>query len=127
MDILLPGIVTIIILHFIADFILQTHEMATMKSSSNWMLSAHVLMYMTPFGFMVFIFENVFITLAFILFNGAAHFVVDYFSSRAAKYYRERNEWHSFFVVIGADQALHMLTLIVSFVWFLGVWPIFGF
>lgn len=126
MDILLPGILAILVIHFISDFVLQTQEMASKKSLSNGWLLWHIIVYTIPFYIMLLIFRDFPTTLLFMAFNGTVHFFVDYVSSRIARYYRERNRMHAFFVTIGADQLIHMLTLILSFVWLIDLWEILG-
>lgn len=91
--------------HTFADFIMQTDRMAINKSSSNEWLTKHILTYtacLLPFG------------LLFASVNGAAHFVIDYFTSRmTTKLYKEGKR-HNFFAVIGIDQALHITVLFVT-------------
>jgi len=47
----------------------------------------------------------------FALINGAVHWVVDFFTSRASGHFWKKNDMHWFFVVVGFDQLLHMATL----------------
>lgn len=91
--------------HFIADFILQSDKMAQGKSSSNKWLTMHILVYTLPlclFGW------------KYALINGAAHWCVDYCTSRASSYMYKNNRIHDFFVVVGFDQAVHLSTLIYT-------------
>lgn len=93
-------------LHFIADFVLQNDKMAHNKSSSNKWLSIHVAIYTLPFfpfGWQ------------FALLNGAAHWITDYFTSRATTALYKRGENHWFFVVIGFDQAIHMTCMVLLY------------
>ena len=105
-------LIAIIIVHLISDFILQTDEMAKGKSKSNKWLTIHVLVYTFPF----FIFGW-----KFAILNGAFHFVTDYLTSRLSSKMWSQNRVHDFFVVIGADQALHMIVLVLSMplIWWL--------
>jgi len=101
-------IIIVVWLHFFSDFILQTDKVAKNKSSSNSILLSHCTLYSIPmlwFG------------LEFAVLNGVAHFIVDYFTSRATKQLYKDGETHWFFVVIGFDQAVHLTTLILTLEW----------
>ena len=105
-ELLQHPVVILIWMHFIADFVFQTDSMAKNKSSSNKWLTLHVSIYTLPF----FWFGG-----AFAVTNGIAHFITDYFSSRATSYLWQKEQRHWFFVVVGLDQAIHITTLFVTY------------
>ena len=98
--------IALILTHFVADFIFQTDKMAINKSKSNKWLFFHVFVYSLPLLFWGW---------KFAAFNAVAHFLVDYVTSRLTTHLWNKNECHWFFVVIGADQALHLTCLFLSY------------
>lgn len=104
--------------HWVADFVLQTHWQASNKSKRLDALAKHVGTYtLVLCAGTLFIFpdqQNGMEVLLFTLANGALHFVTDYFTSCwSAKLYAKQ-DWHNFFVVIGFDQLIHQATLAVT-------------
>ena len=95
-------------IHFFADFICQSDKMAQNKSKSIKWLSIHSLIYTLPF--LLFGWK-------FSILNGLLHFGVDYTTSKINKQLWENKEVHWFFVGIGADQAVHMTLLILTYIW----------
>lgn len=93
----------VILAHFVGDFIFQTDVMAGNKSKKTFWLWAHILAYST--SLMVF-------GPAYALVNAVLHFWVDFFTSRGTSKLYAMGRRHDFFVLIGFDQALHMLILI---------------
>lgn len=91
--------------HFVADFILQSDDMAKNKSKSNYWLSMHVAVYALPF--LLFGWK-------FAIVNGIAHWLVDWWTSRINSHLWSKGKVHAFFVGVGADQAIHMTTLLVT-------------
>lgn len=92
-------------MHFFSDFLMQTNQMATNKSTSNKWLAAHVLVYTAPF--LMFGWQ-------FALVNGLSHFVVDWITSRINSALWKKGEIHWFFVGVGADQAIHLTILVLT-------------
>ena len=95
----------IIWLHFIADFILQSTNMAKNKWDSLKWLGFHCTVYTIPFFYFGW---------KFALITGGLHFIVDFISSKITHHLWEKKEVHWFFVVIGWDQAIHISCLLLT-------------
>lgn len=103
-----------LIIHFLADFALQTKDQAEKKSISIAWLSHHVSVYsliwllvILPFG-LVLACKFAFITFI-------CHFVTDYCTSRLGKPFWEAGDYHTGFVVVGFDQILHYIQLYYTY------------
>ena len=119
------GMLWLLTVHFIADFVLQSDWMAQNKSKSNEALGLHVLAYTAALS--VGSFPLVFILglrpgpifVSWVFLNGAAHFATDYVTSRINARLWAAKQVHNFFVGVGADQLIHALTLGLTMVWLL--------
>lgn len=111
-------IILIIFIHWIADFLLQTRKMATNKSTDNYWLLIHVFVYSTVWFFIgIFLYEPIRVIL-FSITTFIFHFITDYLTSRTTtKLYKKQN-YYGFFSVIGFDQFLHYLQLIICYEFF---------
>jgi len=115
-------VIMIACIHWEADFSLQTHEMATNKSKSNYWLTMHVLVYTSAtllfWRFFIFDVDTVYHFtdyLYFSIFIFVTHWITDYITSRfTGKLYKE-GKYHEFFCVIGVDQVLHLTQLLIAY------------
>ena len=120
-------IMTVIAMHWVADFVLQTDWQAKNKSKDNFALLFHVTTY-TICIFVCGIFllaneltlQNIKIWEMWALANGVVHFGVDYVTSRINKYLWNKGRVHDFFVMVGFDQVIHYACLFGSLA-FIGV------
>lgn len=121
----IPIIFSILILHWIADFVLQSDWMAKNKSKDNGALFAHVIVYSTVFSTTSTLYSlyrpeieliNVFY---FSIITFALHFITDYFTSRLNSKLWVNGNVHYFFVSVGFDQIIHYVSLILTFNYFL--------
>lgn len=104
--------------HWVADFVLQTHWQASNKSKNNVALARHVLVYtacLAAGALPLLAWPDRGIQwLAFVAANGALHFATDYGTSRWSSRLWSKQDWHNFFVVIGLDQLIHQVTIGVT-------------
>ena len=113
--------------HFLADFVYQSREIATTKSSNNISLLKHVGTYTYVFAVQSVLDITLSSALrdnwktasidrhiAFIGINVVLHFVTDYFTSRASTKAYKAGDLHRFWCIIGFDQMLHATTLYYS-------------
>lgn len=101
----------LIVMHFFADFVLQSDSVAKNKSRKNRVLLWHVTLYSLPFLYFGWLFALV---------NFILHFVTDYISSKITKKLWAQKQTHWFFVTIGFDQMIHLLCLVTTYVWLVG-------
>ena len=114
-------ILAILFIHFIADFVFQTHQQAINKSRSNVYLTKHVLSYTVGLyigGLILLSLVKDLIFEHFVIWtciNGILHWITDYFTSRLNAWLWSKNEVHWFFVGVGFDQFIHYTCLLLSF------------
>lgn len=105
--------------HYVADFVLQSHWMASNKSRRNDALALHVSIYSLAMtiGVSVILPEDMILGAKFLMVTFATHFVTDYVTSRMSSALWQKQQWHNFFLVIGADQLIHQATLAATLIW----------
>lgn len=114
-------------LHWLADFVCQSHWMAVNKSKNLMALISHCFTYTFVLwlgGMLLLALElqdaalehmtSVPWTLCAAL-NGLLHFIVDCFTSKWTARLWAKNKVHNFFVVVGLDQWIHATCLITTF------------
>jgi hypothetical protein len=116
---LLIFILIILFFHWFADFVFQSDHMAKNKSKSIEILTYHVFIYTifitVPFAVMSeTLFDNIMIGTIIGLLNGVFHWITDFFTSRLSSKLYSKERIHDFFVVIGLDQYIHNICLILS-------------
>lgn len=109
--------ITIFVVHFLADFVFQSSKMATGKSKSLKWLSIHVGTYalvslisflcLAMYGYYLFAF-------CWWIINVVLHFIVDLITSKITSKYWEAKNMRMFFVMIGFDQLIHSLCMIIT-------------
>jgi len=120
-------IFALIIIHWIGDFVLQTHWQASNKSKNWWALSGHVATYTGALAILtsvtLLIIPGLAVTgiaafISWVLLNGVLHFATDAVTSRITSRLFGK-DWHNFFVVVGLDQVIHYVTLFATALWLL--------
>lgn len=121
-------IFSILLIHWFADFVLQTDKQAKGKSK-NWDdLLSHTFNYSLvwwivgliylAFSFRQFPIQPTSNLLPIIYFGGitfVAHTITDYFTSRLNSKLHAKGDIHNFFVSIGFDQVLHYVQLFTTY------------
>lgn len=116
----------ILVIHWVADFVMQTDEESKKKSTSWFFLLKHTFTYsivwMLPacviFGLMNRTETTAWYvshTLFFVMITFMSHTVTDYFTSRLNSRLWEKGDVHNFFVSIGFDQILHYIQILLTF------------
>lgn len=115
-------IFSILIIHWFADFVLQTDKQAKGKSKNWRFLLEHTFTYsITFFGLLSLLnpIFNVGLTFHFgfyfFIITFIAHTITDYFTSRLNSKLWSEGKVHSFFVSVGFDQILHYVQLFLTY------------
>lgn len=117
----LSAFLILLAVHWLADFVLQTHWQAQNKSKRNDALGAHVGVYTLALAIgSMLIFGQSTAWVYFWALNGVLRLTTDYFTSRWSSRLYAKQDWHNFFVVIGFDQLIHQTTLALTMVLFFG-------
>lgn len=105
---------SLFILHWLSDYVWQSRKNADAKWNDVRALVDHVSMYVLPFTVFVYMYAPTFAAgWMFVNYLWLSHLAVDYFTSKATHKYYEQKNYKMFFVVLGADQLLHILTFFV--------------
>ena len=109
-------VLAILFIHWLADFIFQSHEMSLKKSKSVKWLSYHVLVYSVVTTLCWFVFSPEVVTIGYIFcWTFMSHWITDFFTSKWTSYLWKKESVHNFFVVIGIDQFIHATTLLLTY------------
>lgn len=118
-------ILSVLFIHWFADFVCQTDWQAKNKSSNNkalllhvttyslvWLLISFVIFYMT---YKTDIIISIILSIIFTSITFVCHFITDYITSRLNSKLWSNGKVHNFFVSIGFDQVLHYIQLFFTF------------
>ena len=112
-------LLAIFVVHFLADFVFQTSQMATGKSKSLKWLSIHVGVYGLVSLLSMYLVGNsvnsYYLGFSWWLGNVALHFITDFLTSKVTSHFWESKNLRLFFVMIGFDQLIHNVCLIGTY------------
>ena len=112
----LQEILIILLIHWLADFSLQTHSQALGKSKSFEPLFEHVVVYSLVWLLAAyFLLGNWDKAAVFAIVTFICHFVTDLITSRIARGFFDKGDTHNGFTVVGFDLILHYLQLFLTF------------
>ena len=107
--------ITILITHWLADFVCQTDEMAKEKSTDLSILFTHTFIYtavwILPIMMVGILYGIGFKVLWFLPITFLSHSLIDYYTSKTNSQLYKENKYHAFFTSIGLDQVLHYMQL----------------
>jgi hypothetical protein len=121
------AVLSILLVHFIVDFVVQTEWQATNKYKNIWALLSHTVIY--TMYWLVFLFGILVMQLviyekgvglftvqemySFVGITFVVHTITDFFTSKLNKYIlaKDNGKYRRFFVCIGFDQVLHYIQL----------------
>lgn len=128
---MLIAVATALVLHFIADFLLQSNDMAIRKSQEVKVLLQHVGIHLVVFFVGLVVLVGPLPAILVSLTNASFHAVIDWNIWRIFKRWAASkgllatdimandSARHWFFVTIGFDQLLHALSIIAAIALFI--------
>lgn len=108
-------VIFILLIHFLADFAMQTPWQAENKWWSADALCLHVLVYSAIWWIASGIYLGWGWGLVFACITFITHLCIDYWTSRINHEFFEKKDWHNGWVGVGFDQLLHCIQLILTF------------
>lgn len=115
-------LICLLAVHWLGDFVLQSHWMSVNKSKRLDALAIHVATYTTTLligSGLLFGVDNIGPLALFVGVNGSLHFATDFVTSKITSRLWDQQREHLFFVMLGFDQLMHQVTLVAT------VWLIF--
>ena len=109
------AVLIIMVIHYLGDFALQTHEQAQKKSSDNKWLVYHTGSYsliwlLAAWG----LYTSIWAALLFAGVTFVAHTATDWATSRIGRSFWSSGDLHNGFAVVGFDQILHYVQLLLT-------------
>lgn len=108
----LETIVMILLIHWLADFSLQTEWQAKNKCQCDKALTTHVTVYSLVWLIAAScMLQNLVLGCIFAMVTWLCHYITDFYTSRIGKPFWEKGDLHNGFTIVGFDQILHYLQL----------------
>lgn len=104
----------LLVTHWMADFVFQSHYMASNKSKCNFIMTTHVAVYAGVMWLAACALAGKVVPGEFALFLFVTHWLTDYVTSRLTSRLWAKSDWHNFFVIVGLDQALHHTQILIA-------------
>lgn len=108
----------LVVSHLIGDFLLQTDDMASLKTEDWGWMTRHIAVYMVPVGVVLFVYSSIhslpaWLLLVALLFLATTHALLDRrrFTMSWMRFSRSAPE-HRWLPIV-ADQVFHIITLAV--------------
>lgn len=115
-------IIKILIVHWIADFVLQDEEWALKKHNDVHILTMHVMTYTVFWAiYLILVQSTATQVIYFCTITGVFHFCTDYVTSKITHAQAEARHFGSpipnfgLFTVVGFDQILHYIQLLLTY------------
>lgn len=108
---------TILIIHYLFDFVFQSEWMAKNKSKELNPLMLHICVYsmglvlMMMFNIHLFVNVPIYVLNLWFWTNLTAHFLTDFISSTISAHFFSNNKTRYGFLTVGLDQLIHYLTI----------------
>src|SRR5262245_59743092 len=115
--------VALLAIHWLGDFVLQSHWMSVNKSKRLDAVSLHAVTYTGTLlvgSALVLGLGQIALLVLFVGANGVFHFISDFVTSRITSHLWCQQREHDFFVMVGLDQLIHQVTLATT------LWLIFA-
>ena len=112
-------LICLLAVHWLGDFVLQSHWMSVNKSKRLDALAIHVATYTTTLlvgSALLFGVHEIGPLALFVGVNGTLHFATDFVTSQITSRLWHQQREHLFFVAVGFDQLIHQVTLVTT-VW----------
>jgi|SRR6516165_5038497 hypothetical protein len=110
-------LIVLLAVHWLADFVFQSHWMSVNKSKRLDALTLHIITYTAVLllgSALVFGVYQIVPLAVFVGVNGVLHFATDFVTSRITSRLWQQQREHLFFVTVGFDQLIHQVTLIAT-------------